>query len=592
MLFQTLLGPLARKLLLYGAICLVNGVLGWLILRRRKVAVPGDAKSLAWLGFVLPFASGGFYSFAAVPVGIYLVWYIASAFKRNGQLTFRWNLSTVAILLLPLAYACSVAWAADKGMAPFGFVHTFPLLLYVLALLQVAPEERDSVYALLPWGAGEMVLLSFLMGRIPGLQDMVLVNQRLAGFFEYPNTFAVFLIAALVLVCTQQNRSWREYTLCALLIFGVLESGSRGAMLLLVAVLAAIGIVSRSGKRALLLFCCLTAAAGLYAVLTYFLSGGEHYDPAAAGSSTLLGRILYAKDLLPVILKHPFGVGYMGYYALQGSFQHGVYSVAYVHNELLQLLIDVGWLPAGLCAAAGIHGIFSRAASMRQRMLLAVLLGHALVDFDLQFLAIWLLLLPALQIDGGKCCRLRRTGTMSVTLLASCFLAVSLWLSTGDLLFLTGNAQAALRVTPFYTRALEKQLTTLDDAEQLNAVADRLLVCSPYSALGHDAKANAAYASGNIRAMMQEKESAIACSRYTLAEYGDYFQKLYTAMLFYWQSGDDASAQVCREKLLAIPDMLEEVRRSTDPLGWKIADQPQLTLPEEYLDILEKLRRG
>ena len=78
MLFQTLLGPLARKLLLYGAICLVNGVLGWLILHRRKVAVPDDAKPLAWLGFVLPFASGGFCSFAAVPVGIYLVWYIAA----------------------------------------------------------------------------------------------------------------------------------------------------------------------------------------------------------------------------------------------------------------------------------------------------------------------------------------------------------------------------------------------------------------------------------------------------------------------------------------------------------------------------------
>ena len=133
MLFQTLLGPLARKLLLYGAICLVNGVLGWLILHRRKAAVPDDAKPLAWLGFVLPFASGGFYSFAAVPVGIYLVWYIVAAFKRNGQLTFRWNLSTAAILLLPLAYACSVAWAADKGMAPFGFVHTFPLLLYPAA---------------------------------------------------------------------------------------------------------------------------------------------------------------------------------------------------------------------------------------------------------------------------------------------------------------------------------------------------------------------------------------------------------------------------------------------------------------------------
>ena len=144
---------------------------------------------------------------------------------------------------------------------------------------------------------------------------------------------------------------------------------------------------------------------------------------------------------------------------------------------------------------------------MRQRMLLVVLLGHALVVFDLQFLAIWLLLLPALQIDGGKCCRLRRTGTMSVTLLASCCLAVSLWLSTGDLLFLTGNAQAALRVTPFYTRALEKQLTTLDDAEQLIAVADRLLAYSPYSALGHDAMANAAYALGDPTAKGEHRLS-------------------------------------------------------------------------------------
>lgn len=167
MLFQTLLGPLARKLLLYGAICLVNGVLGWLILHRRKVAVPDDAKPLAWLGFVLPFASGGFCSFAAVPVGIYLVWYIAAAFKRNSQLMLRWNLSTVAILLLPLAYACSVAWAADKGMAPFGFVHTFPLLLYVLALSQVAPGERDSVYALLPWGAGGNGIAEFSGGKDP-----------------------------------------------------------------------------------------------------------------------------------------------------------------------------------------------------------------------------------------------------------------------------------------------------------------------------------------------------------------------------------------------------------------------------------------
>ena len=37
-------------------------------------------------------------------------------------------------------------------------------------------------------------------------------------------------------------------------------------------------------------------------------------------SSTLLGRLLYAQDALPVILRHPFGLGYRSYTYMQGSF--------------------------------------------------------------------------------------------------------------------------------------------------------------------------------------------------------------------------------------------------------------------------------
>ncbi len=52
-------------------------------------------------------------------------------------------------------------------------------------------------------------------------------------------------------------------------------------------------------------------------------------------SSTFRERLLYARDVLPVIFTHPLGLGYQGYLYLQGSFQTGVYQTRFVHNELL-----------------------------------------------------------------------------------------------------------------------------------------------------------------------------------------------------------------------------------------------------------------
>ncbi len=569
----------------------INGILGWILLYKRGSRVPDAAKPLAWLGFVLPFAAGGFYAITAVFASGYLLWYVLSMYKKKKKLAIYLNISSAAVLLLTVSYLLTICWAADRGMAPLGFVHILPVALYLVSLMQLFPEERAAVCVLVPWCAAEMVLVSFFMGKIPTLQEMVLVNRRLAGFFEYPNTFAVFLIAAIVLLCAGRELSRKDYVCCAILIFGVLQSGSRASAVFLAAALFGLISAERRKKHAVLLLACLMTGIVLTLAVGYFFGRDSGYNPLTVGASTLLGRLLYGKDLLPVLLQHPFGIGYMGYYAMQGNFQHGVYSVAYVHNELMQLLVDVGWIPGGLCAAAGVGGFFSKRASVRQRLLLLILLGHALVDFDLQFLAIWVVLLPALQLDGGKCRYLRQKHMAAVAAAVSCCLAVSLWLSTGDLLSMMDRAQAALRVTPFYTRALEKQVTELNDMDKLQAAADRLLTSNSYSTLGHDAKANAAYAAGNIRLMIQEKEEAIACSRYTLTEYCDYFEKLYTAMTLYLRGGDRDSARICAEKLRHIPDMLESVRQTTDPLAWKIADTPQLELPEEYMQLLEEIQR-
>ena len=64
---------------------------------------------------------------------------------------------------------------------------------------------------------------------------------------------------------------------------------------------------------------------------------------------------------------------------------------------------------------------------------------------------------------------------------------------------------------------------------------------------------------------------------------------LYQVMRKYIEMGDENSAQVCREKLLRIPAMLDAVEKKTDELAWKQQHKPELELPEEYQVILQTL---
>jgi hypothetical protein len=107
--------------------------------------------------------------------------------------------------------------------------------------------------------------------------------------------------------------------------------------------------------------------------------------------------------------------------------------------------------------------------------------------------------------------------------------------------------------------------------------------------IAHSAKANAALERGDVLAMIDEKEKAISCARYSIAEYTDYFDKLYAVYQVYMKSGDAASAEFCRQKLLAIPDMLSALEKETDKLAWKITDKPQFSLPEAETEVLRQL---
>lgn len=543
--------------------------------------------------------AGGFSEWSACLAALFLLLWLLWAMKKAGALRLPQSPAFFAALLMELLFLLSPLWAADRGMAPFGFVKFLPLPLFLLALEQLDAAGRRSLWDDLPWAGAAMALLSFLLSRVPALAPWFLVNGRLAGFFQYPNSFALYLLLGLALLLfgapvpfPLPEKAGRPLRLVCLLILaaGILLSGSRTVFLLLLAVVLFSAWRQqdrrlRFGVPGLGLLALL--ALGIWAAATGRQQGAGRFLTISLSASTFLGRLLYARDALPLILGHPLGLGYLGYPLLQGSVQTGVYSVTHLHNEPLQLLLDVGWLPGIAFLLALVRG-FGKQNSPRNRGMLLLLLGHSLLDFDFQFTSLALLLMLALDPGGEKS---RRIGARGPVRAAAALLgAVCLFFGAASAFHALGRESAAVALYPGHTRARLALLEQAQTAEDMEAQARQILRLSDSVSLAHSAMARAAFSRGDFAAVIEEKQAALRLSRYSLTEYLDYLDMLNVGVALYRQAGQAESAERLRQEMLAVPEALRQVEEGTSALGRRIADQPELTLPEAYRAMIERER--
>lgn len=534
--------------------------------------------------YISPCLAGLYHEWSACFAALYLLGWLLYVQKTQKELLIPKNLSFLALTVIPLFYGLSTLWAVDRGMAVLGFVKFLPLPLFALAVYPLDRKQRDDLLQTVPLSGAIMTVFSLLLGQFPPLADSFLINGRLAGFFQYPNTFAMYLLAGVILILARKKFRWKELVYLILLLAGIALSGSRTVFFLLLA--AVIYYFFSAGNKALrltpvILLVLLTAATVLYAAVSGDLSSAARYLTASLSSSTFMGRLLYFRDALPQILAHPFGLGYMGYHYTLGSFQTGVYSLIHVHNDLLQLMLDIGWLPAILLVWALAKSLLSGNLTKDNRVLLLALCAHALFDFDFQYILFWFLLILVTDLDAGTAIRLPagRVSAISGGLLA----AVCVYFAAASGLHYLNAHAAAVRLYPGYTESWYQLLTEAEDADSMDTIADRILKRNSHLALAHSAKARVAYTQGDFGAMIEHKTAALSLVRYDLDEYLDYFDMLSVGIDLYTRAGDTASAEYCRQELLAIPIRMAKVMNETSSLGLKIDDLPDLRLPDEYI---------
>lgn len=536
-----------------------------------------------YLFLILPFWAGGFHTYTAVMTVIIFLTALGREYSKKGYLQIVLNQASILCFTVMLGFCITPLWAADRGLAVFGILRYLPVPLQALLLMQYSQKQKPDFFPVLPICGTAMTIVGCILWAVPSTRDYVVVNGRLSGFLQYPNTFAAFLLAGIAVQWTNKNRKKLDCLVDGVLIAGILLSGSRTAVFLLI--LLTLGILTPKKIRPAAMCAAAVILCGLCAVL---VKREPQITILGRDIGSFLVRILYYRDAMPVILRNPFGLGYMGYRALETTFQTSRYTVSFVHSGLLQMLLDIGWIPSFLFAGVLLKTLCSRKTPSTEKMVLLMISAHAMVDFDLQFFLFWSILLLCLDFEEGTAFHLKISNPVKA-IAAISVLMLSAWLGLGDWCYRTGNHETALRITPFHTDALAEQLKSAADPEEMERCADRILELNPTYALAYSAKANAAYARGQVLEMIQNKERAIQLTPYTVEEYCDYIEKLYTVLELFVQKGDTESAAYCLKKLLSVPVMLEATAAKTDPLAYQTGNNSELILPEPYQQLITTL---
>lgn len=534
---------------------------------------------------------------ACVYTGILCCFFLVSYRKKEVRIFL--GPESVMVFTVTLLYLFSSFWGVDSGMGIIGAARLTGVSVFAALIMQMDALERKELFLCIPAGGIMMTLFGAAAWFFPSLRGFFWTDsRRLGGFFQYPNVFALFCLLGFLVLAEQNRREGGlkkrkiRFAFMAVLLLGILLSGSRSVFFLTAgAVFLAAAFEKRNRKEmAVLFFAALFLAAG-YALSSGNMSNIGRFFSSSFSSSTLLGRLIYAQDAFKLLVRHPFGLGYLGYYYMEPEIQTAVYSVRFVHNDILQVALDAGVLPCLFFCGILIKNIFSKRHSFYERLMLAVFGLHLFLDFDLEFISMWYALVLLLDPACGKEVVIRpgKKKKAAVGAVLACGV-VSVYFGAAMLPRYLGNPGASLLAMPFYTEAGKEVLAEEEDMDAAVRLADRLLAQNAYIAEAFDIKALEAYREQEYVKMLSFKKKSLALQKYDMAAYERYVALLGQALSDAADRGEEEAVLEILPAIADTEDVLDKVKKQTNPLAYQTRDVPEFMLSSKTTDYIGKVK--
>lgn len=526
----------------------------------------------AVLMLIYPFFSGIFYDWAVflslIINAVFLIAYSAG----KGRINIYFDIKGVAGLVILATSLLSIFVSVSKGDAVLGVARIVSVLIFILILMQLEDERHLAAFKMIPYAGILMIAVSALIFCFPDIRPMAFETNRLAGLFQYANTLALFLLFGVIITINEL----KNYPLCVGLILGILWTGSRTTLVITLLLILYYAIRLKEARKILL---CIVGGIVLLALLAGLLLGlSDNFGritTLALSSSTFVGRLLYIQDALPLIASHPFGLGHLGYMMIQPVIQTGVYSVRYIHNEYLQVILDYGWIAGAAfitLLVSGLKGAIAGKKGMEAEIIICSMV-HILMDFDFQYLVILYIVLMCMD---WKCTKSISVDLLPVRVVSICIILPSIWLlaafSMKDI-----NPKAAAQIYPWSYELTESLTMTSKDANEVESGAGRMLEMNPYSYEAYNALGDVAIYKNDIDSLMDMKWKCLE-----IGAFHDIFYTEFRDILdFAIQTGQNDIVSKAKTYYNKLGGLIEDTKKRTSPLAKQIRDQMSFYSKEE-----------
>ena len=534
--------------------------------------------------FVLPFLFGLFYEFTSFLAQVFIIIILVIKLIKEKNAKVYLNCSSITLAIISAGYLFTCIYAVDRGMAFLGFLKFSVPLTFAFLLMQYSKEQSKEIMNVIPFSGVTMIILSVLFRYIPFLPDeFYMPNGRIGGFFQYSNTFALYLLIGIIQLSYSEKNKIKKIVFTAILLAGIFLSGSRAVFILAILNLIFIIIKFKETRKELIgLVILAIVATAIYVSITGNINTIGRFLTTSTSSSTLLGRILYYKDAFFVILKHPFGLGYMGYSYIQPQIQTGVYKTMYVHNDLLQFALDIGIIPMIVFIVCVFKNLINKQKFNLPKQILITIFLHILVDFDLQFLSIFLIFVLTLDIWKEREYQFeinKKVIATICTIIVGIYLyfAIATWLNYID------KNEIASKMYPVYTEAnlsLAYKYSEEDNIGKANKIASMILETNENAELAYNIKALYYMQNKNWSLMEQNKQRAIEIAKYEISNYNEYVLMLSGAIDYYVKNDEMKKATEFIKKVIEVPSKIEQLKSSTSNISYKLRDIPDFELSD------------
>lgn len=508
---------------------------------------------------------------------------------KSKKLKIEINNAIICSIVLLVSSILTLIWGIDKTDSKIGIMRFLSLVIFIILIMQFSEEKRERIIQVIPYSGLFILFLSLIIGLIPNIKNIVYsTSGRLTGFFDYANTFALYLLIGMI-IFNEKNEFKYSAIINFIFIIGIIITGSRTTFILsLIYIIYSLFTKKTEYKKINIIIYLGTFIAGLLILITQNIGNFTRIFSISINSGTLLERIIYWKDGLKLLKSNLFGYGYMGYFYKIPEAQTAMYTTKFIHNEYLQMALDIGIIPALIFLGFLIKNLFSKENSRRNKMIIITIMLHMFIDFDLQFMMIFYILLLCFDSKSYKEFEI----DTNITLCALLIMEIILYGYWGIATFMhhIKKDEISQKMLNNYTESNVEFLSSLQDINKAYDIANKIEYNNKYIPLVYNVKALYYMKKEDIENTVKNEKKQIELSKYDEKVYEEYVMILSKILDSYAKNTDDTNVIKCINYIIEVEEMVKNTNSNMDKLVYKIRKNPEIKLNENILKYIKEMK--